>query len=299
MHAILEVQIHSMLWLQQFHTHAIDEFFEVFSFFGGQGYSLLIPLVLWCADYRTGLKITGIMAMTLFVNTTLKNWVQAPRPFQVDPRILSPGEQGYSFPSGHAMLVVAYWGTLGAWVQRRAFWWLACAVMLLMATSRVHLGVHFPLDVTVGLLLGGITLWAFLRHQQALEAWLAAHPLAQKISVAFALGAVLFVFNALCVPDPLHEQLNVGAAGFLAGAGAGAALGLQHLSFTGRGVWWKRALRFVVGAVLSRGVLAGMRKLGISEGLIGDVLTALTLAVFGLWITFAMPWLFERIHLSD
>ena len=299
MHPLLEAQIRFMLWMQQFHTHALDEFFAAFTFLGGAGYLLMIPLVLWCLDYRTGLKIIALVAATLFVNTTLKNWVQAPRPFQMNPQIISAGEQGYSFPSGHAMLVVAYWGTLAAWVQREAFWWLAFAVMLLMATSRVYLGVHFPLDVTVGLLLGGLILWAFLRHQSALEAWLAAHALARQLAFAFALGTLLFAFNALCVPDPLHEHLNVGAAGLLAGAGAGAALGLHQLAFTGHGAWWKRVLRFVVGMALTGGVLYGMRQLGVPEGRIGDALPVLYLALFGLWITFAMPWLFERIRLSD
>ncbi len=299
MQAILEAQIRFMLWMQQFHSPALDEFFEVLTFFGGAGYLLLIPLVLWCLDYRTGLKITALIALTLFVNTTLKNWVQEPRPFQVSPQIISQGEQGYSFPSGHAMLVVAYWGVLASWVQRKAFWWLAIAVMLLMATSRVYLGVHFPLDVTVGLLLGGLVLWIFLRQQQAFGAWLATHTLARRVAFAVTLGALLFAFNALCVPDPLHEHLNVGAAGFMAGIGAGAALGLHHLSFTGHGVWWKRVLRFVVGMALTGGLLYGMRKLGVPAGHIGDSVPALYLASFGLWITFAMPWLFERIHLSD
>jgi hypothetical protein len=171
--------------------------------------------------------------------------------------------------------------------------------MLLMATSRVYLGVHSPLDVTVGLLLGGLVLWVFLRQQQAFGAWLAAHALVRQVAFAFAIGALLFAFNALCVPDPLHEHLNVGAAGFLAGAGAGAALGLHHLSFTGHGVWWKRVLRFVVGMLLTGGVLYGMRKLGVPDGRMCDAVPVLYLAVFGLWITFAMPWLFERIRLSD
>ena len=88
-------------------------------------------------------------------------------------------------------------------------------------------------------------------------------------------------------------------AGLLAGAGAGAALGLHQLSFTDHGVGWKRVLRFVVGMTLTGGVLYGMRKLGVPEGRIGDALPVLYLAFFGLWITFAMPWRFERTRLSD
>jgi hypothetical protein len=35
------------------------------------------------------------------------------------------------------------------------------------------------------------------------------------------------------------------------------------------------------------------------NGALGDALIAFDLTLFGLWITFAMPWLLERIHLSD
>lgn len=299
MEEIAEAQIRLMLWLQEHHTAVLDRFFETFTAFGGQGYLLLVPLVLWCVDYRTGLRITGLMAVTLFANTSLKNWVQEPRPFQADARIESAGEEGFSFPSGHAMLVVAYWGVLAAWVEKRAFWWLAGAIMVVMAASRVYVGVHYPVDVTVGLALGALLLWPALRQRAALEAWLATHALGRQVALALAAGGVLLLFDALLVPDPLGEHLNAGAAGFLAGAAAGAALGLRHLSFTGQGVWWKRALRLVVGMLLTLIVLSGLRRVGVPDGALGNALVALELMAFGLWITFAVPWVFERIRLSD
>lgn len=298
MEAIATDQIPLMLWVQAQHTPALDTFFEVFTRFGGEYYLLMVPLVLWCLDYRVGARIALLMAITLFVNTTLKNWVQEPRPYQLDPAILSAGAEGYSFPSGHAMLVVAFWGVLAAWVRRTGFWWLAVGVMLTMAASRVYLGVHFPLDVAVGLALGGGLLWLALYEDHAIEVRLASRTLAERIGIAAALGALLFAFDALLVPDELHEHMNAGSAGFLAGSGVGVALARARLAFEGRGVWWKRGLRFVLGAALTLALLGGLRSVGAPAGAFQSPVIALELAAFGLFITFAVPWLFVRSRLA-
>ena len=70
-------------------------------------------------------------------------------------------DQVYSFPSGHAVasaaffLLLAYfgWQVLGPW--QRVVWAIACAALvLLIAISRVYLGVHYPTDVVGGAALG-------------------------------------------------------------------------------------------------------------------------------------------------
>lgn len=70
-------------------------------------------------------------------------------------------DQVYSFPSGHAVASVAFflllayfgWQVLGPW--QRIVWALACAALaLVIAISRVYLGVHYPTDVVGGAALG-------------------------------------------------------------------------------------------------------------------------------------------------
>jgi hypothetical protein len=295
-HEILETGIEFIVWLQQYQTATSDTIFEFVTRLGGRNYLYMIPLVIWCVDYRTGLRLLTVFSLTVFINTTLKVWIGQPRPFQLDERVISAGEQGYGLPSGHAQLTVIFWGVIAAWAARPWFWALGVALMAAIGFSRIYLGVHFPSDVIAGWALGAVTLWAFIAYGERVESALRRHDLAAQIGVALAVGVLLFLFDALFVGDADH--LNVGAAGFIAGAGVGTAVGARHLHFDGRGPWWQRLLRYLVGMAVMLPLLGVMRKFGVPDGVAGNAVIALDLAILGLWLTLAAPWLFQLIRLS-
>ena len=296
-HEIHDVGIQFILWIQQFQTPATTRFWEIFTNFGGSYYVYMIPALLWCVDYRTGLRALAVFTATIVLNTALKDWFAEPRPYQVDDRIVSHGEQGYGLPSGHAQLAVVFWGVVASWVDRAGFWWLAVAITFLMGLSRVVIGVHFPSDVLAGWALGALTLWLYLRYRSGLEDWLGRYPGAGQAGWAITAGAVVLVF-VLFVPGA-QSPMNAGAAGFIAGGGLGAAVGVRALSFTGRGPVWQRVLRFAVGIPVMLLLMGAMRELGLPEGGLGRIALAADLALLGLWLTLGAPWLFEKLRLSS
>ena len=104
------------------------------------------------------LLILALVASELFVLAT-KTLVARPRPPLEDARIV---QTGFSFPSGHAALAAAFYGTL-AYLLIRALRWdalkvvvgsVAALLVVAIGISRIYLGVHYPTDVLAGWTLG-------------------------------------------------------------------------------------------------------------------------------------------------
>ena len=297
MHDILAAGSEFIVWLQQFQTPTLTAIFEFITNLGGSKYLFLIPFVLWCVDYRSGLRLLAVFALSLFVNTTLKTWIAQPRPFQFDARVISRGEIGYGLPSGHAQLVVVFWGVIASWVARPWFWTLAVVMMGLIGFSRIYLGVHFPSDVLAGWALGAVSLWAFIAYGTRIEAAWKRRGTGIRLALSLCLGAALFAFDRLFVNDA--EHLNTGTAGFIVGLGVGITLGRKLLAFDGHGPWWQRAIRYLVGMALMLPMIRVMQWFGAPTGLLGELVIAFDLALLALFQTLAAPWLFGKIRLSS
>ena len=119
--------------------------------------------------------VLALMMTFVLVEVALKPAVDRDRPFIADPKISVVGHRETipSFPSGHASTAFLGAFVVGRlWSRGRPFLW---ALAVLIATSRVYLGVHFPLDVMAGALLGtaigwiatGGTVWDDSPHAEA------------------------------------------------------------------------------------------------------------------------------------
>ena len=100
----------------------------------------------------------------------LKYVVRRARPVVEDAVAHAPG---YSFPSGHAAnaaiaataLVVLLWPVVESRAGRAILVAVASVVAVLTCLDRVYLGVHFPSDVTAGLILGvGLVLSSYVGY---------------------------------------------------------------------------------------------------------------------------------------
>jgi len=87
----------------------------------------------------------------------------------------TPMPDSYSFPSGHALFSVCFFGALALAVSARvrsragrvAIWLAATLLAFWIGFSRVYLGVHFPTDVIAGYAVAGVwvaALASFLRQ---------------------------------------------------------------------------------------------------------------------------------------
>jgi undecaprenyl-diphosphatase len=144
---------------------------------------LLIPLVFLGPRARwqvLGVVLTMVMAWLLARG--LRETIASVRPF-----VMGVGQQwldhsaGPGFPSMHATMAAAWAAGLTAFapMQRRWMWAAVCVpVALAIAMSRVYLGVHFPSDIALGLLIGAVmsVLALVLAARTPLRRWAPAHP---------------------------------------------------------------------------------------------------------------------------
>jgi undecaprenyl-diphosphatase len=147
-------------------TGALDTFFLQVSRFGSTFFvlpvGLLMILLTWNRCRAVSVALTVATLGRPLLEFTVKELVERDRP---DYERLVNGT-GYSFPSGHVMAAVAIWGLLplvvGLFTRSRILWWgsaiFAGGMILMIAASRVYLGVHWASDVFAGLLLGSFFL---------------------------------------------------------------------------------------------------------------------------------------------
>jgi undecaprenyl-diphosphatase len=98
------------------------------------------------------MALAGILCTVLY--KALKHATSRPRPCRVNPQILlgaTPLDQ-FSFPSGHTLHAVMF--SLVACAYFPWLGWLLVPFTLLVAFSRLVLGLHYPSDVLAGALLG-------------------------------------------------------------------------------------------------------------------------------------------------
>lgn len=111
--------------------------------------------------------ITGNLGLITIINQVLKFIVKRPRPSDLFLIV----ETGYSFPSGHSMVSLSFYGLLIYFIYKyfknkklKIFLiTLFSLIIVLIGVSRVYLGVHFVSDVISGFLLSLSYLIIFIK----------------------------------------------------------------------------------------------------------------------------------------
>jgi membrane-associated phospholipid phosphatase len=137
-------------------------------------FALLIYYTLFKKNRWLSIRVAALALSSLTIKLVLKAFFHRPRP--EIPLLYKV--QGYSFPSGHALIGVAFYGLLIyiAWNEIKNKWWRVVTItalfslILLISFSRIYLRVHYTSDVMAGLAMGFIwltvSLWLIGRFEK-------------------------------------------------------------------------------------------------------------------------------------
>ena len=253
-------------------------------------------VVFWCVSKWEGYYLMTIAFCGTVLNQFLKLICRVPRPWVRDPNFTivesaRAEATGYSFPSGHTQNAIGLFGGMARWGGRRWVRIGLTALALVIAFSRMYLGVHTPADVGVSLVLAAalvLGLYPLMQRAQEKPRYM-GYVLAAMLVVSGAF--VVFVETCGFPADMDAENLasGIGNAWKMLGAVAGMTLAWlldrRYIHFETQAVWWVQVIKVAVGMALLLAIKSGLKApllalLG-HEGLAGGVRYFLLVLVAG------------------
>ena len=127
--------------------------------------AITIGTLIFIKNKKVGLCVASNLIITTLLNQLLKYIVQRPRPDGY--RLIA--ESGYSFPSGHSMVSMAFYGLIiyliWKMVKNKKMKYISCGILGLLIPmigfSRIYLGVHYASDVIGGFAISIVYLLLF------------------------------------------------------------------------------------------------------------------------------------------
>ena len=278
------------------------------SSYGYSYHHLLIAAVIYWSGYT---RIGGRLAMGTMISSiafgSCRQFFASPRPYWSHPELFNGMvEKSYGMPSGHTQNATLFWGLSAYSLKNKWAWFVAGLLILSIGLSRLYLGVHYPVQVAFGLLLGLILLFLFITFEQRVIDYL--KPLAGWKKIALTVFATLLplIFILIC-----REVLHIGSGsnhplpystflkfnGLLTGGAVGLLFTIQATpSFR---LFFTRAVPGAISVIAIWHYLPDLSELQ-SEPLLYYSARFGLFAALALWATWLWPllhkWLHKQIH---
>lgn len=244
------IQAIQAIRVEGFFGALLDTIMLAITFFGESLFLVLVLFVVyWCIDKKTGDFLVFCVFLSAGLNFTLKNVFTRSRPcfsdackdgtirhVKVDNFLVNTDFKptSYSFPSGHAGIGSGLYLGVATYLKKSWVTIISVVFCVFIALSRIYLGVHYPTDVLVGLLCGvvcsvliGSLYLKFYRYKY----------------VFYIVLSILFLISALITGSTsLFALFGVGL-----GYVVGNVIEERYVKFNSKSVWWKRIIRFFVG----------------------------------------------------
>jgi membrane-associated phospholipid phosphatase len=280
--------------VQQVQSPFFIRSFQFFTFLGNEiFYLIFFPFLLWCVNFKLGIKIGILFLISVYLNALLKILLQQPRPFDLLPALKLYSAEGFGFPSGHAQASILVWCSIAYYRKQKIIWYLAFCIAFLIGFSRVYLGVHFPHDVIGGWFLGGVIFYTYhYKIKYQIEN-------ARVFNISLGIKIILISILPIILVILPKTGAIISVISVLTGGGWGIVINEEFIHFRGiGGTISQRIYRLLVGTL---GVLVFYFGLKVLFPKVNQpayfIFYFIRYAILGLWITVGAPWIFSMLRI--
>jgi len=279
--------IEFMLKVHEFRTPLLNKIVEYITISAEETVLILVMcIVYWCISREHGYKLILSIILASAASAALKLVFKVDRPWVRDERIVPIRTEtagGYSMPSGHTQTGASMWFSVQRSFKKTWLTILAYTMMLLIAFSRVYLGVHTPQDVLAG--MGFAIVGVLISHfavNKALEKnsvipFLMLAAIA-AIGLSFFVDAGYYKMTGLFIALPLAFYLEN-----------------KFVRFNAKTKFFKQILKLIIGFVIVMVFKEGL-KLVFPDIIIFDTLRYFFVGVAALYLA---PQIFVLLKLSE
>ena len=247
----MEFQAEIIRAIQSVASPALDIIFQGITMLGEEFFIIFVAtFIFWCFNKEMGYWMCWCLSFGNLVVSTLKDIFAVPRPIGYEGirTLREHTATGLSFPSGHTHVSANFFTSIARAVNRKRFWILAATVPALVGLSRLYLGVHWPMDVAAGYVLGIVI---------PLLLWLLYRRFAQHKTIMFLISSAVFVPFLFIYPESTSLFKSFG---FAIGVAVGTFIETKFIKFKIDDIpAKKKAIRYVGGVIFIIAVYLGMK----------------------------------------
>lgn len=302
--AWLMSQLHALAGMR---TPILTAIFSALTYLGHEmGFLFVAMVLLWCVNKKYGYRLLIIFLIGTFLQQILKAIFMIPRPWILDPSFQAvesaiPAATGFSFPSGHTTTACLALGGLAIYLKKNWAYIAAAVLTLLVAFSRMYLGVHTLLDVGVGLLIGVVMLLVFTLvfkknedKKYFINVFMGVGLVLSAVLVAYLLETKPAAEAAQSVKETYDGSLK--DAYKLFGAAIGMLVGKliddRYVQFKTETVLWKQILKVLLGMVIVVAIWFGLKTVFPKDKPVFDCIRYFAMAIVGVGV---YPLLFKKL----